>query len=213
MNRHVSVEPHASADRHDRPSKWCSSEQQFSRTRLNNEPTRGSGAAASHSGSIDHDGAGNRPNGRCPCRAPTPFDQSRRFAWSGAEHGRRHGVLPFRSKAVTGITPARVTTDGHDSYPRAVQTELGEGARHRTNRYLTDVFDKTFLAWSCYFLLARVTAWPRAGVGMQARHAVRAARRVWPRIGPLLSRSRSFQDLTSLTITRKATRSGGRPHM
>ena len=28
----------------------------------------------------------------------------------------------FRSaKAVTGITPDRVTTDGHDSYPRAIQ--------------------------------------------------------------------------------------------
>jgi hypothetical protein len=32
----------------------------------------------------------------------------------------------FRSaKTVTGITPARVTTDGHDSYPRAIRTELG----------------------------------------------------------------------------------------
>src|SRR6201994_3509995 len=31
----------------------------------------------------------------------------------------------FRSaKAVTGITPTRVTTDGHDSYPRAIDTNL-----------------------------------------------------------------------------------------
>src|SRR5580698_5543880 len=45
----------------------------------------------------------------------------------------------FRSaKTVTGITPARVTTDGHDSYPRAIQTELGSGAKHRTNRYLNN---------------------------------------------------------------------------
>jgi len=36
---------------------------------------------------------------------------------------------------------------------------------------LTDIFDKTFLAWLCYFLLARMTAWPRAGVRMQTRHA------------------------------------------
>jgi transposase-like protein len=49
------------------------------------------------------------------------------------------------AKMVTGITPARVTTDGHDSYPRAteharegIQTELGEGVRHRTNRYLNN---------------------------------------------------------------------------
>src|ERR1700759_2970726 len=45
----------------------------------------------------------------------------------------------FRSaKAVTGITPARVTTDGHDSYPRAIDTELGSHVRHRTNRYLNN---------------------------------------------------------------------------
>jgi len=42
----------------------------------------------------------------------------------------------FRSaKAVTGTTPDRVTTDGHDSYPRAIRTELGKGVRHRTSRY------------------------------------------------------------------------------
>ena len=42
----------------------------------------------------------------------------------------------FRSaKAVTGITPDRVTTGGHDSYPRAIRTELGKAVRHRTSRY------------------------------------------------------------------------------
>jgi putative transposase len=42
----------------------------------------------------------------------------------------------FRSaKAVTGMIPDRVTTDGHDSYPRAIRTELGERVRHRTSRY------------------------------------------------------------------------------
>ena len=42
----------------------------------------------------------------------------------------------FRSaKAVTGMVPDRVTTDGHDSYPRAIRTELGKGVRHRTSRY------------------------------------------------------------------------------
>jgi transposase-like protein len=33
----------------------------------------------------------------------------------------------FRSaRTVTGITPARVTTDGHDNYPRAIRSELDE---------------------------------------------------------------------------------------
>ena len=37
----------------------------------------------------------------------------------------------FRSaKTVTGVTPARVTTDGHDAYPRAIRTKLGRLA-HR----------------------------------------------------------------------------------
>jgi transposase-like protein len=42
------------------------------------------------------------------------------------------------AQTVTGLTPARVTTDGHDSYPSAIQTGLGEGARHRSNRYLNN---------------------------------------------------------------------------
>ena len=45
----------------------------------------------------------------------------------------------FRSaQAVTGITPDRVTTDGHDSYPRAIRTELGKDVRHRTSAYLNN---------------------------------------------------------------------------
>ena len=45
----------------------------------------------------------------------------------------------FRSaKTVTGRTPDRVTTDGHDSYPRAIRTELGKTVRHRTSRYLNN---------------------------------------------------------------------------
>jgi transposase-like protein len=45
----------------------------------------------------------------------------------------------FRSaKTDTGVIPARVTTDGHDSYPRATRTVLGAGVKHRTNRYLNN---------------------------------------------------------------------------
>src|SRR3954447_22557084 len=45
----------------------------------------------------------------------------------------------FRSaRAVTGVTPDRVTTDGHDSYPRAIRSELGRGVGHRTSRYLNN---------------------------------------------------------------------------
>ena len=45
----------------------------------------------------------------------------------------------FRAaKAVTGVTPDRVTTDGHGGYPRAIRTELGRGVRHRTSRYVNN---------------------------------------------------------------------------
>ena len=45
----------------------------------------------------------------------------------------------FRSaRTVTGITPDRVTTDGHDSYPRAIRAVLGRAVRHRTSRYLNN---------------------------------------------------------------------------
>ena len=45
----------------------------------------------------------------------------------------------FRSaKAITGVTPDRVTTDGHDAYPRAIRTILGKRVRHRTNSYLNN---------------------------------------------------------------------------
>ena len=42
----------------------------------------------------------------------------------------------FRSaRAATGVTPDRVTTDGHGSYPRAVRTALGRRVAHRTSAY------------------------------------------------------------------------------
>jgi putative transposase len=45
----------------------------------------------------------------------------------------------FRSaKAVTGVMPDRVTTDGHDAYPRAIRTELGKHVQHRTSNYLNN---------------------------------------------------------------------------
>ena len=45
----------------------------------------------------------------------------------------------FRSaKAATGTVPDRVTSDGHDAYPQAIRTELGESVTHRTNTYLNN---------------------------------------------------------------------------
>ena len=39
----------------------------------------------------------------------------------------------FRSaRSVAGFVPDRVTTDGHNSYPRAIRSTLGRSVRHRT---------------------------------------------------------------------------------
>src|SRR4051795_9585157 len=42
----------------------------------------------------------------------------------------------FRSaKAVTGVTPDQVTTDGHGSYPRSIRATLGRRVVHRSSAY------------------------------------------------------------------------------
>ena len=45
----------------------------------------------------------------------------------------------FRSaRSAVGIQPDRVTTDGHNSYPRAIRSTLGRNVRHRTSVYLNN---------------------------------------------------------------------------
>jgi putative transposase len=49
----------------------------------------------------------------------------------------------FRSAwTVTGVTPDRITTDGHDAYPRAIRNVFGDQVRHRTNRYLNNQLEQ-----------------------------------------------------------------------
>ena len=45
----------------------------------------------------------------------------------------------FKKALATAYAPPEtVTTDGHDSYPRAVRETLGKGVLHRTSRYLNN---------------------------------------------------------------------------
>jgi putative transposase len=45
----------------------------------------------------------------------------------------------FRSAwTVTGVVPDRITTDGHDAYPRAIRQVFGNRVMHRTNHYLNN---------------------------------------------------------------------------
>jgi transposase-like protein len=42
----------------------------------------------------------------------------------------------FRSaRSAAGMTPDRVTTDGHGSYPRAIRSTLGRRVRHRASAH------------------------------------------------------------------------------
>ncbi len=43
-----------------------------------------------------------------------------------------------QAKEVAGCPPERVTTDGHDAYPRAVRRILGRKVVHRTSKYLNN---------------------------------------------------------------------------
>jgi transposase-like protein len=43
-----------------------------------------------------------------------------------------------RSVTVVGHAPEKVTTDGHDAYPRAIRETLGDGVVHRCSRYLNN---------------------------------------------------------------------------
>jgi putative transposase len=49
----------------------------------------------------------------------------------------------FRSAwTMTGVTPDRITTDGHDAYPRAIRNVFGNHVTHRTNRYLNNYVEQ-----------------------------------------------------------------------
>jgi putative transposase len=55
---------------------------------------------------------------------------------------------PFRSAwTVTGVTPGRITTDGHDAYPRAIRNVFREGVTHRTNCYLNNYLARLLPFW------------------------------------------------------------------
>jgi transposase-like protein len=51
----------------------------------------------------------------------------------------------FRSaKSTTGVTPERVTTDRHGSYPRAIRSTLGRQVMHRTSAYKNNRLEQDY---------------------------------------------------------------------
>ena len=43
-----------------------------------------------------------------------------------------------QARTVVGHAPEKVTTDGHDAYPRAIRETLGPEVQHRTSRYMNN---------------------------------------------------------------------------
>ena len=86
--------------------------------------------------------------------------------------GRRNAAAAkrFFKRLLHGLKykPRRLITDGLRSYG-AAHREVLPDVRHRTSRYLTDIFDKPFSPSHANFHIARATAWRRAGIGMRAR--------------------------------------------
>ncbi len=76
----------------------------------------------------------------------------------------------FRSaKALTEMPPDRVTTDGHDSYPRAIRTELGKGGR-RTSRYLNNRLEQDHRGLNGRYRPMRGFECPRSAAGFCRGH-------------------------------------------
>ena len=80
----------------------------------------------------------SRENG-ATCIAPS-IEMAIWLIRCGAEKRDMEAAKRFfkQAVAVVGHAPERVTTDGHDSYPRAIRETLGSDVLHRTNRYLNN---------------------------------------------------------------------------
>jgi hypothetical protein len=126
----------------------------------------------------------------------------------------RHEWPTPRAKA--RCAPRTITLDGYNASHRAARELKADGSadtKLRSSKYLTDVFDKTFWRGRAIFSLhGGVTVWPRAGIGMQARHAAllcqfQAGRRVLVQA----ERCRSTFRLWLLAAAGSSRSSGSRP--
>jgi transposase-like protein len=77
----------------------------------------------------------------------------------------------FFRKLLNGLqyVPRVIVTDKLRSYA-AAKREITR-RRTPTEPVSHGCVRQDFFDWRCYFLLARMIAWPRAGIRMQARHA------------------------------------------
>ena len=86
----------------------------------------------------------------------------------------RRAALRFLRKAIGRHgAPEKITIDKSGANAAAIESYNKEHEANieiRQVKYLTDIFDKPFFPSHANFLIARATAWRRAGIGMRARH-------------------------------------------
>ena len=82
-----------------------------------------------HAGATGHTASATKPRQLDICvsldRTPTVIQPLAKWRF----------FFNLSAKAVTGVTPDQVTTDGHGSYPRAIRSTLGRDVEHRTSAY------------------------------------------------------------------------------
>ncbi len=88
-----------------------------------------------------------------------------------------------------GHAPERVTTDGHDSYPRAICETLGTDVFHRTNKYLNNRLEQDHRG-------IKQRYYPMRGFGSfpSAARFCRSFDEVRPTTRTLLSTTRRLED-------------------
>ena len=107
-----------------------------------------------------------------------------------------------------GHAPDRVTTDGHDAYPRAIRETLGDQVTHRCSRYLNNRIEQDHRS-------VKQRYYPMRGFGNVAaadrfcraceeqRQYFRARRRTHERAS-LGAQRRQFQDRWAAALTELA---------
>lgn len=48
-----------------------------------------------------------------------------------------------QAKETVGHKPEKITTDGHDSYPKAIRKTFGLNVEHRTNKYINNLIEQS----------------------------------------------------------------------
>jgi hypothetical protein len=94
-----------------------------------------------------------------------------------------------QAQEVVGHTPERVTTAGHDAYPRAIRETCGEEALHGCNQYLNNrseqhhrgVKQRSDPMQGCGIICAIANAWETSCLWLSSGRSSASA---WPKCAP-----------------------------